>query len=88
MGLIRKLLLTVKIRDRLYLLKSYKKCFIGSDFISAIITEINCSKEEALRIGNNLMSMGERELGLGLGIRVRLGLGLGFGVGLRIEFLP
>ena len=53
-----KLYRSVEIRDRHYLLKTYKKCFVGCEFVKAICEELNCSVEEGLSIGNNMMSFG------------------------------
>jgi Domain found in Dishevelled, Egl-10, and Pleckstrin (DEP) len=53
-----KLYRSVEIRDRHYLLKTYKKCFLGCEFVKAICEELNCNVEEALSIGNSMMSFG------------------------------
>jgi Domain found in Dishevelled, Egl-10, and Pleckstrin (DEP) len=53
-----KLYRSVEIRDRHYLLKTYKKCFVGCEFVKALCEELNCNVEEALSIGNSMMSFG------------------------------
>jgi Domain found in Dishevelled, Egl-10, and Pleckstrin (DEP) len=53
-----KLYRSVEIRDRHYLLKTYKKCFLGCEFVKALCEELNCNIEEALSIGNSMMSFG------------------------------
>lgn len=56
--LCEKIYRTVEVRDRSYLLKSYKKCFLGRDYANAICQELNCSMEDALLIGNEMLSFG------------------------------
>lgn len=53
-----KLYRSVEIRDRHYLLKTYKKCFVGCEFVKAICDELKCNVDEALSIGNSMMSFG------------------------------
>ena len=56
--LCEKIYRTVEVRDRTYLLKNYKKCFLGSDYANAICRELKCSKVDALLIGNEMLSFG------------------------------
>ena len=56
--LIRKLHDIVETRDRYYLMKIYRKCFVGTEFVKVICDELKCSTKEALKIGNNMMSFG------------------------------
>ena len=48
----------VETRDRYYLLKIYKKCFLGSEFVRAICDILNCNIEESIKIGNMMLSFG------------------------------
>ena len=56
--MIKKLQNTVETRDRFYLMRTYKKCFIGSEFVESICDELKCTTKEALKIGNDMMSFG------------------------------
>ena len=53
-----KLCKAVVVKDRYHLLKKYKKCFLGSEYVKAVQDELECSVEEALRVGNAMISFG------------------------------
>lgn len=53
-----KLCKAVIVKDRYYLMKRYKRCFLGSEFVKAVQNNLDCPVEEALRVGNAMISFG------------------------------
>ena len=53
-----KLYKSVVVKERYHLMKRYKKCFLGSEFVKAVQNVLECPVEEALRVGNAMISFG------------------------------
>ncbi len=51
-----KLMKGVEIKDRVYVLKNYSMCFVGSEAVSFLISSgLASSEEAALKIGNQMI---------------------------------
>lgn len=49
---------SLDIADRSWRMKSYPGCFVGSDAVEAIARRFNCSRADAVAVGQALMSLG------------------------------
>jgi hypothetical protein len=55
--LAQRMMNIITICDRWYYFKVYTSCFIGSEAVSWLTSELNCSLSEAIQIGNKMLNL-------------------------------
>lgn len=48
----------IQIKDRPFRLKTYQKCFVGSEAVDWLVAELNISRKEVVQIGQRLIDEG------------------------------
>jgi hypothetical protein len=55
--LAQKMMNSISISDRWYYFKVYTSCFIGTEAVIWLQSDLNCSKQEAIQIGNKMLNL-------------------------------